>query len=41
MKKALEIGKMYKTPWKVPAYGGVYFAKDTEESEHTTFTYSD
>lgn len=38
MKKTLEIGKMYKTPWKVKAYGDVYIP---EETEYTTFNYND
>ena len=25
MKKTLEIGKMYKTPWKVTAYGDMHY----------------
>ena len=38
MKKTLQIGKMYKTPWKVTAYGDVYIS---EETEYTTFNYND
>jgi len=38
MKKTLQIGKMYKTPWKVTAYGDVYIP---EETEYTTFNYND
>ena len=36
MKKTLEIGKMYKTPWKVTAYGSMNIISDSED---VTFDY--